>query len=131
MKKHGILNSHISEVLANLGHTDTIVIGDCGLPIPETTRKIDISLKIGSPTFIETLDAVLEDMEIEKVILASEIKDKNPRVNNEIQKRINDVLIDYVSHEELKELTRAAKCVIRTGEATPYANIILHAGVIF
>jgi hypothetical protein len=29
-----------------------------------------------------------------------------------------------------KKQTRGAKTVIRTGEATPYANIILHAGTI-
>lgn len=34
MQKIGILNSDIAKVLADLGHTDTIVIGDCGLPVP-------------------------------------------------------------------------------------------------
>ena len=55
MKKHGILNSHIFEVLSRMGHTDTIVIGDCDLPIPDETTRIDLSIKIGSPSFIETL----------------------------------------------------------------------------
>lgn len=41
MKKNGILNSDISKVLADLGHTDYIVIGDCGLPIPNQVKKID------------------------------------------------------------------------------------------
>ena len=131
MKKHGILNSHISEVLSRMGHTDTIVIGDCGLPIPDETTRIDLSIKIGSPSFIETLQAVLDDMAVEKVTLAREIKENNLQVEEEIKRLIGEVPIEYITHEELKELTKQAKAVIRTGEATPYANIILHAGVIF
>lgn len=131
MKKHGILNSHISEVLSRLGHTDTIVIGDCGLPIPDETIRIDLSIKLGTPSFLETLEAVLDDMAIEKVTLANEIKENNLTVEEEITRLVGGVPIDYISHEELKELTKTAKAVIRTGEATPYANIILHAGVIF
>jgi D-ribose pyranase len=131
MKKNGILNSHISEVLSRLGHTDTIVIGDCGLPIPDETVRIDLSLKIGTPSFMETLQAVLGDMAIEKVTLANEIKENNPQIEAGVTNLVNGVSIEYTTHEELKELTKQAKAVIRTGEATPYANIILHAGVIF
>jgi D-ribose pyranase len=40
MKRYGILNSHISKVLANLGHTDFIVIADAGLPISDVKRSI-------------------------------------------------------------------------------------------
>jgi D-ribose pyranase len=131
MKKNGILNSHISEVLSRMGHTDTIVIADCGLPIPDETIRIDLSLKKGTPSFMETLEAVLEDMKIEKVTLAEEIKDNNPEVEEKVVNQIYGVPVDYVSHEELKQLSKKAKAVIRTGEITPYANIILHAGVIF
>jgi D-ribose pyranase len=131
MKKNGILNSHISEVLSRLGHTDTIVIGDCGLPIPDETMRIDLSLKIGTPSFIETLAVVLEDMAIEKVTLANEIMTNNREIEQQVTQIVNGVPIDYITHQELKELTKQAKAVIRTGEATPYANIILHAGVIF
>jgi D-ribose pyranase len=131
MKKHGILNSHISEVLSRIGHTDTIVIADCGLRIPDETIRIDLSLKKGTPSFIETLQVILEDMQIEKVTLADEIKENNPEIEKKVTNHINGVPVDYVSHEELKQLSKNAKAVIRTGEVTPYANIILHAGVIF
>jgi D-ribose pyranase len=131
MKKNGIINSHISEVLSRLGHTDMIVIGDCGLPIPDETMRIDLSLKIGTPSFIETLTVVLEDMQIEKVTLANEIMANNREIEQQVTQIVNGVPIDYITHQELKELTKQAKAVIRTGEATPYANIILHAGVIF
>lgn len=131
LKKQGILNSHISEVLSKLGHTDTIVIADCGLPIPEETLRIDLSLKIGSPSFIETLQTVIEDMAVEKITIAKEISENNAELEKEVIDLFANTPILYCSHEEFKEQTKNAKAVIRTGEATPYANIILHAGVIF
>ena len=41
------------------------------------------------------------------------------------------VRVEFVTHEKLKELARHARAVIRTGEATPFANVILYSGVIF
>ncbi len=133
MKRNGILNSDISRVLSYMGHTDWIAIGDCGLPIPDEVERIDLALKFGVPTFMETLKAVSEDMKIEKIILAEEIKSQNPRVLEEIEALFagQDIEIEYVTHVMLKKNTKACKAVIRTGETTPYANIILQSGCIF
>ncbi|MEC0111294.1 D-ribose pyranase [Paenibacillus taichungensis] len=132
MKKQGILNSHISKVLSDLGHTDTIVIADAGLPVPEGVPKIDLSLKLGTPSFQEVVELIADDMVIEKVILATEIKAGNPEAMQFITEKFGDEAIDVsISHEQFKVLTRNAKVVIRTGEATPYANCILQSGVIF
>ncbi|NLK27648.1 MAG: D-ribose pyranase [Clostridiales bacterium] len=135
MKQNGILNSDISRVLSYLGHTDTICIGDCGLPIPDEVERIDIALKLGSPSFMEVLEAVSEDMKIEKIYLAQEIKGNNPKILSEIKDLVQslnqEIEIEYIDHTELKTQTNKCKAVIRTGEATPYANIILVAGCIF
>ena len=133
MKKAGILNSDISRVLSYMGHTDQICIGDCGLPIPDEVERIDLALEFGVPTFIKTLEVVARDMKIEKIVLATEIKDQNPKVLNEILEMFKgqDIEIEYVSHSELKETTKTCKAVIRTGETRPYANIILQSGCIF
>ncbi|MBE0344264.1 D-ribose pyranase, partial [Paenibacillus sp. 28ISP30-2] len=77
MKKHGILNSHISKVLSDLGHTDYIVVADAGLPIPEGVSKIDLALKLGVPSFQDVVDVIAADMVVEKVTLAEEIKQGN------------------------------------------------------
>ncbi|TFB12944.1 D-ribose pyranase [Filobacillus milosensis] len=130
MKKQGILNSDIASVLSKLGHTDTIVIADCGLPIPDGVERIDLALTQGTPSFLETLEAVLEDMEVEHVTLAEEIKVNNPSVNTKVQELFTGER-DYVSHGDFKNLTKDAKAVIRTGETTPFANVILRSGVIF
>lgn len=131
MKKLGILNRDIATVLSKLGHTDKIIIADCGLPIPEDVQCIDVSLKLGLPRFYDVLKAVVNDMEVEAVTLASEIKEKNQPLYRELMYTFHKTPINYVTHDQLKDEIHDVKAVIRTGEATPYANIILQAGVIF
>jgi D-ribose pyranase len=131
VKRYGILNSDISKVLADLGHTDFIVIADAGLPIPEGIKKIDLAIKPGMPLFIDVVNAIEEDMVIEKVTMASEIEEVNPKHATYLKDKFADKEIEHVSHEEFKQLTKQAKAVIRTGEITPYANCILQSGVFF
>ncbi len=131
MKINGILNSDISRVLSYLRHTDTLCIGDCGLPCPDGTELIDVSLEQGVPRFIEVLKIVLLDMKVEKITLAEEIKEKNPLVLKAVLELFSGISVTFVPHEELKEKLSACKAVIRTGEATPYANIILQSACIF
>jgi D-ribose pyranase len=129
MKKQGILNRDLAGIFARLGHTDQIVIADCGLPIPDGVTCIDLAYRLGEPSFSTILDVVLDDLKVEKAIIASEIKDANAITEQQIKQQID--VLDYVSHEQFKQLTKQAKVIIRTGETTPYANIILQSGVIF
>ncbi|KXZ17147.1 ribose ABC transporter [Bacillus nakamurai] len=131
MKKHGILNSHIAKLLADFGHTDLIAIADAGLPVPDGVVKIDLSLQAGVPAFRDVAGLLAEEMAVEKVIAASEIKDANHKNASFLESRFSEQPIEYIPHEEFKRLTQKAKAVIRTGEMTPYANCILQAGVIF
>ncbi|MDU0893809.1 MAG: D-ribose pyranase [Finegoldia magna] len=130
MKEKGILNSEISKRLSDLGHTDLIAIGDCGLPIyPE--KKIDLALKLGEPKFIDVLETLLDDFGCEHYILASEIKEENPDQEKAIKDLLNGVSSEYISHEDFKKKLDDVKFVIRTGENTPYSNIILESKNIF
>lgn len=132
MQKGGMLNSAIAKVLADLGHTDTIVIGDCGLPVPAGVQKIDLALKPGTPSFLEVVEEVAKNMVIEKVEIASEMQEKNPVVFEAMKKLFpSEEWIMDVDHEAFKQATKNAKCVIRTGEITPFANVILHSNVFF
>lgn len=135
MKKHGILNSSISKVLADLGHTDQITIGDCGLPIPASVEKIDLALALGSPSFDQVFELVLEDMKVEKVFLAAEIKEKNPEMLAKIEMLLDhedpSIEIVWISHEQFKQQSHHSRAIIRTGEASPYSNIILQSAVVF
>ncbi|PQP81416.1 D-ribose pyranase [Paenibacillus sp. PCH8] len=132
MKRNGMLNSHISKILSDLGHTDMIAIADAGLPVPDGVLKIDLALKLGSPSFREVVELIAEDMVIERVIVAEEIREGNPVTLQFITEQFGEDAIDAsINHEQFKVLTRQVKVVIRTGEATPYANCILQSGVHF
>ncbi|HEC2193701.1 TPA: D-ribose pyranase [Staphylococcus delphini] len=129
MYKFGTLNSEISCVLSRLGHTDEIVIADCGLPIPDGVKRIDIALKEGTPSFEEVYEELMHHMAVEQVVVAREMVEENEVLYQKVK---NDFpTLEMVSHEKFKKQTRHAKAIIRTGEATPYANIILKSGVIF
>ena len=129
MKKQGILNSHLTKIFADLGHTDTVVIADCGLPIPKGVKRVDLALRLGEPSFLDVLDAVESDMVIEQITVADEVFMANEPIAKALTDRFDTV--KTCSHEVFKHQVEQAKVVIRTGEATPYANVILHAGVLF
>lgn len=131
MKKIGIINQPISSVISGLGHTDKLVVADAGLPIPDEVERIDLALKEGVPSFLETLKVILSEMQVESAIIASEIKEKNPDVEKKIIEFLGDISIEYVDHEEFKTITKSTKAIIRTGEFSPYANVILVSGVVF
>lgn len=131
MKKIGVLNQGISEVIAGMGHGDMLVIGDCGLPIPPGIRRIDMALTQGVPGFLETLSVILQELEVESVFIANEMETVSPKMYECVKDRLGQMLINKCSHEEFKDMNKKAVAIIRTGECTPYANIILKSGVNF
>lgn len=131
MKKHGILNSDIAKVFADLGHTDMIAIADCGLPIPAHVKKIDLAIDYGFPSFKDVTTIIEKEIAVESVTFAKEVMDENKDIYKHISHLYGDITQSYVCHEDFKKMIGSCKAVIRTGENTPYANIILHAGVVF
>ena len=131
MKKTTLLQSELSYTIATLGHLDTLVIADAGLPIPAETVRIDLALTQGVPGATQTLKVVLEEMKVEKVILAEEAQDRNPQFLREVQELLPGVPVQFVTHLEFKTRTASARAVVRTGEFSPYANVILVSGVVF
>ena len=132
MKRSPLLHAELSQVIAALGHGDMVVIGDAGLPIPDGPKRIDLALTPGIPRITDVLKAVLSEMQVERALLAREAVEQLPAgalpawCEGQLA-----VVPETVSHEELKRLSARAKAVIRTGECTPYANIVLCAGVTF
>jgi D-ribose pyranase len=132
MKKSVLLNSGISAVVAKMGHTDGLAIADCGLPIRGDAERIDLAVRKGLPDFLSVLDAILSELCVERILLASEIKTASPGLEKRILSRFaGSVKVEYVSHEELKKATQTCVAVVRTGECTPFANMILYSGVTF
>ena len=131
MKKGTLLNSELSSVIARMGHTDTLTIGDCGLPIRGQAQRVDLALIKGIPGFLDTLDAVLAELCVERAVLAEEIRAVSPEMHRQILSRLNGIPVGYVPHEAFKNQTEGSRAVVRTGECTSYANIILVSGVTF
>lgn len=128
MKRTGLLNPDLASAIARLGHTDTFVIADCGLPIPQGVRIIDLSLVFGIPRFADTLSALLTEVVIEGAVAADEAR------GGPVEQILRDQLgtdPEWVPHADLKARVRGASFVVRTGESTPYANVILSCGVPF
>lgn len=131
MKKSMLLNQALSEIVAAMGHTDLLVIGDAGLPVPRGVPRVDLALRPGVPGFLETVEAILSELAVEEAIVAAETAQRNPEVDNGLKHLLGEIPFRTVTHEELKRLSAAAVAVVRTGECTPYSNVILRAGVTF
>lgn len=79
MKKGTLLNSEISYLISRLGHTDAIVVGDAGLPIPDSTQRIDLALTHGVPSFLQVVGVITQEMQVEKAVIAQEMPGKTPK----------------------------------------------------
>ena len=129
MKKAGILNRHLSGALAELGHGDAVLVCDAGMPIPEGPRVVDLAFRAGVPSFAEVLDGLLAELVVEGGTAAREVRGANRAAAELLAGRLPE--LHLVSHEKLKELSAGARLVVRTGEARPYANVLLRCGVFF
>ncbi|MBU0747701.1 MAG: D-ribose pyranase [Gammaproteobacteria bacterium] len=129
MKRTALLHAELSHAIATLGHGDMLVIGDVGLPIPNGPRRIDLALTPGIPAVADVLRVVLQEMQVEKAVIATEAVERSDgQLPTWCQLPVTP---QAVSHDEFKRLTQHARVMVRTGECTPYANVILVAGVTF
>lgn len=131
MKKTKVINSDISRVISQMGHFDKLSIGDAGMPVPMSVEKIDLAVTHGLPTFMDVLKNVLEELEVQRIFLAEEIKTANPNILAEIKETLPTTEIVFYPHEEMKKDLNNCHAFIRTGEVTPYANVVLESNVVF
>lgn len=129
MRRAGILNRHLAGALAELGHGDLVLVCDAGMPVPPGTRVVDLAFRAGVPSFAEVLYGLLDELVIEGATAAEEVRAANPGTAALLAARLPG--LTYVPHERLKALTADARLVVRTGEAHPYANVLLRCGVFF
>ena len=131
MKKSKLLNQPLSAVIAGMGHTDELVVADAGLPIPASTERIDLAVTANVPGFLETLAVVLSELAVEAAVIAEEMAVASPDIHRQLLAMLGDIPISVLPHESFKQRTSRAKAAARTGEVTPYATVILIAGVVF
>jgi D-ribose pyranase len=128
LKRSGILHKQLNELIASLGHLDTVIICDAGLPIPDEGQRIELALKEGVPEQLEVVEAVLKEIVVEKVFMAQETKIFSPDMHNSLMRLLGDKDIEYIPHKEFKEKSKLCKGIIRTGEFTPYSSVLLVCG---
>lgn len=139
MKKTGLLNPAMSHVIASMGHTDGLVVCDAGLPIPEGPERIDVAVSPGVPSFLQVLEAVGGELQIERAIIAGEFEHGGRGLYPEVMELLRtigkaqgrEIAVERISHEDFKARCASTRAIIRTGECTPYANVILYSGVTF
>lgn len=127
------INPQLSRVISETGHTDLIVVTDAGLPIPAGSERIDLAYRPGAPAFFDVLDTVLAELVVEGAIVSAEIEEHSPSVLQGLHDRLDPlgVPITLIPHTEFKARTHDARAFVRSGEFTPYANVILQAGVAY
>lgn len=131
MKADRILNPELIRQIARLGHTQSMVICDAGLPIPEGIPVVDISLVRGAPSLRQAMEAVAAELVAEACVYAAEAEEQNPGFMDDLRAIFPGLPSRAVAHEEFKRLCAGASFFLRTGEASSYANVILIGGVNF
>lgn len=132
-RNNGTLNGQLARVISETGHTDRIVVTDAGLPIPPGVERVDLAVRPNLPGMLDLLDTVLDELEIEGAVLSAEIRERSPEMLAEIERRLaaRGVTPTFVPHTDFKAATGDARAAVRSGEFTPYANVLLTAGVVY
>ena len=126
--KTGILNPAINSLISRVRHTNTIVIADRGLPFWPGIETVDISLVDDIPKVIDVLRAICRNFSIGRAFMAQEFRSANPpEPESDLQIVLAGIPIAFMPHDEFKKLVPGAIGLIRTGDTTQFANIILES----
>lgn len=126
MRTSGLIHAELLSSLTALRHTDLFAVSDSGLPVPAGVPVIDLGISYGFPRFEPVLDLILREVTVEAAWGSSDVADQNPEAATLLTDRLRAELID---HEDFKRRISQCRFVVRTGEAQPYANVLLRAGV--
>jgi D-ribose pyranase len=128
MLKTGILNPAINSLLSRVRHTNTLVIADRGFPSWLNVETIDISLIDDVPQVIDVLNAIRPYWGIGRAFAAQEFLSENtPQTVSALENALLGVPIHFEPHIDLKKRVPHAIGLIRTGDTTQYANLILES----
>ena len=128
MLKSGILNPGVLHLLARIRHTNTLVIADRGFPFWPQIETVDLSLVNDLPTVLQVVDALRPNFVVGRVFAAEEFRQHNsPAVQQALAARWQGVPLVFEPHVEFKKRVPHAIGLIRTGDTTPYANLILES----
>lgn len=107
------------------------MLADAGLPVPPGVVRIDLGFAPHHPRVIDVLQAVVGELVVEGVTLAEPARDASPEVVAAVSRLLPQARTAWVDHDEFKRRCGAATAIVVTGEFTPFANVMVHAGVGF
>lgn len=125
MKRHGVINQPLSNALAGIGHGDSFLLCDAGFPIPEDAKRIDLALSFHIPSMRQCLKAILDEVVIQKVTIAGEMKGLNEEGYTFLKNTFQKQEFEEVPQTELLKLAQKAKFIVRSGELGCYSNVLL------
>ena len=129
MLKTGILNPHVLSLLARFRHTNVLVIADRGFPSWPALETVDLSLIDDVPTVLQALAAIRQNCVVAEVYLAADFRRVNSaRTKQAFAAQLAGARVTYEPHVRFKRRVPGAIGLIRTGDTTPYANMILVSG---
>jgi D-ribose pyranase len=128
MLKSGILNPHLLSLLARVRHTNTLVIADRGFPFWPQIETVDISLVDDLPRVLDVLKAVRANFTAGRAFMAEEFRAASgDGTQREFAAALAGIPVSYEPHVEFKKRVPLAIGLIRTGDTTQYANMILES----
>ena len=140
-----ILSPELLKVLAEMGHSDRICLGDGNFPGSAMAKaKNAIFLRADGHGIPEILDAILQviptDTYVEKPVVLMEKmecdKDLHIPVWDEYKQVVakhderGEAAVGAYERFEFYEQAKDCYCILQTGETAIYANVILQKGVI-
>jgi D-ribose pyranase len=128
MKRGPLLHPGLHHLLASTGHTDYFTICDRGFPVPIGPERIDLALTDDIPTVLDVLKLVHADFHIDRIVIPAEVQDIAPHRVAELRAVAPGVLLYPVPHLDFKRMSHTARATVRTGDTTPYGNIIIVSG---
>jgi D-ribose pyranase len=128
MIQSGILNPAVLSLIARIRHTNTLVISDWAFPYWPQIETVDISLTMGIPTVLDVLDLLQQNFKIGRIWQAEEFVACNSADTvDRFAKSFGKIPLTREPHVDFKKRVPHAIGLIRTGDPTPYGNIILES----
>lgn len=127
MKRQGVIHQPLSNALAGLGHGDYFLLCDAGFPIPNDVDRIDLALTFGIPSMRQCVKAILDEIIVQKITVAEEMKEWNTVGHDFIYSTFQTQEIKEIPQEDLVKLAGKAKFIVRSGEIGCYSNVLLEA----
>ena len=128
MLNSGIINPQLLNLLARVRHTNSLAILDCGFPNWPGVEVIDISLTRGVPTVLQVFDLIRPVFKVGKIWQAEEFLQRNSEETiDEFAKAVDGLKFTREPHAEFKGRIPSVIGLIRTGDATPYSNLIFES----